>query len=123
VNSFSSIRRKRAKVRPGRLRGEALEQLRRECFERDLYRCQAVHEFLVWNGDYWVICSQKCLRVVTWDGPNAGHMAHKRNKRMYGDSLNQVQTECSECHNEYHAYGPSRTKPCPTKLRIEGLND
>jgi hypothetical protein len=36
---MNRIRPIRAKVRPGRLKGKALEQLRRECFDRDGYKC------------------------------------------------------------------------------------
>lgn len=108
----SWIKRRRNRPRPGRVRGKAMEELRRACFERDGYRCQAMRTFVMpWGQSFQL----RCLRHVEWDGPNAGHMAHKRNKRMWGDSLNQVQTECGECHNEYHQFGPSRTKPCPRK--------
>jgi 5-methylcytosine-specific restriction endonuclease McrA len=115
---FPRIKRKRSKVRPGRLRGKALEQLRRDCFERDGYRCQATKSlFESWNF------TVKCLRPVTWE---TGHMAHIRNKRMWGDTLDNVVTKCAECHIQIeHAYGPTRIKPCPAKEKTiwDGQSD
>lgn len=111
----SPIKKRRNRPRPGRVRGKAMEELRRACFERDGYRCQALKYPVCVHGD--VLIGIKCLRPVTWEN---GHMAHKRNKRMWGDSLDQVQTECDQCHGEYHQYGPSRIKPCPPKPQNEG---
>jgi 5-methylcytosine-specific restriction endonuclease McrA len=99
---MNRIRPIRAKVRPGRLKGKALEQLRRDCFERDLYRCQAeIPGF-----------ADVCGNRVTWE---SGHMAHIGAKRRHGDSLDNVQTLCGTCHGLEHQYGKSFQKPCPPK--------
>jgi predicted CxxxxCH...CXXCH cytochrome family protein len=45
------------------------------------------------------------------------HMAHKRNKRMWGDTLDNVQTECGSCHRAWHLNGPTMTKPVPAKVK------
>lgn len=45
-------------------------------------------------------------------------MAHIKGKRKYGDSLDNVQTECGYCHRTYHNCGPSRDKPCPSKQSV-----
>lgn len=97
----SPIKKARSKPRPGRLEGAALTKLREEVFDRDGYRCQHI-----WLG-------MRCLRLLTW---NTAHMAHIRNKRMWGDSLDNCTTKCAEHHlvNE-HSYGPSGEKPCKKK--------
>jgi 5-methylcytosine-specific restriction endonuclease McrA len=103
------VKKVRSKPRAGRLKGAALEQLRRDCFERDGYRCQG--EVLSYLFGW-----EKCDRAVTWE---SGHMAHIGAKRRHGDSLDNVRTLCAECHGLEHAYGPSGVKPCPPK----GNND
>jgi hypothetical protein len=94
------IRKSRSKPRPGRLKGKALEQLRRDCFERDCYRCG---------------CGQR----VEWDGPwwCKGQMAHLVSRGRGGkDELSNVVTKCYDCHMvKEHSYGPSGVKPCPKK--------
>jgi 5-methylcytosine-specific restriction endonuclease McrA len=101
-----AVRKVRAKARPGRLKGKAMEQLRRECFERDGYRCQGVFKI-----EYLEL---KCDRHVTWE---SGHMAHVGAKRRHGDSLENVRTLCAECHIREHSYGKSGIKPCPAKAK------
>jgi hypothetical protein len=92
------IRSKRTKPRPGRLQGKALSTLRMECWVRDGGRC--------------VKCYTKLHYEPRYDGdPNAYDMAHKRNRRMYGDSIGNVQAECHSCHMKGH----SGEKPCPKK--------
>jgi len=94
------IRSRRSKSRPGRLKGEALETLRLDCFLRDRGRCvkcgKVIHLFSRFYGD-----------------PDAFDMAHKRNKRMWGDSLDNVESECHDCHMKSHNAGG---KPCPKKV-------
>jgi 5-methylcytosine-specific restriction endonuclease McrA len=104
------VRKVRAKARPNRKKGKAMEQLRRECFERDGYICQGVLRECR--------CGQKvfCLKRVTWE---SGHMAHIGAKRRHGDSLENVRTLCAECHHIEHSYGKSGVKPCPPKQLIE----
>jgi 5-methylcytosine-specific restriction endonuclease McrA len=115
---MSWIKRKRSKVRPGRLRGKALEQLRRECFERDGYKCQARLTYEPGVPGFFDGFWYRCGRPVTWE---TGHMAHIRNKRMWGDTLDNVVTKCAECHIQIeHAYGPSGVPPCPDKIQAEG---
>jgi 5-methylcytosine-specific restriction endonuclease McrA len=88
------IRKSRSKPRPGRLRGKALEQLRRDCFERDRYACQECGIFVYWA---------------------TAHMAHIKAKRIGLDTLENVRTLCAECHLIEHQYGKSGVKPCPSK--------
>jgi 5-methylcytosine-specific restriction endonuclease McrA len=99
------VKKVRSKPRAGRLKGAALEQLRRDCFERDGYRCQG---FIHSECGLWFTCR----KLVTWE---SGHMAHIGAKRRHGDSLDNVRTLCAECHRIEHAYGPSGVKPCPPK--------
>lgn len=93
--------RPRSKPRPGRLKGVELAMLRTECWARDKGRCQR--------------CFRHTLMHAPVDWPNSFHMAHRRNKRMWGDTLENVQTECGSCHRQYHAQGPSMQKPVPAK--------
>ena len=75
-----------------RLRGKDLEALRRDCFERDGYRCT---------------CG--CGEGVTWD---SGHMAHKQSRGAGGsDVIDNVTTMTADCHMRSHAGG----KPVPRK--------
>lgn len=71
--------------------GKDMDAMRNECLERDRH------------------CCVKCGRYV-WDGvpdwfSNKYDMAHKRNKRMYGDVLENVETMCHECHMHSHNCG------------------
>jgi hypothetical protein len=95
------IRKVRSKPRRGRLKGQALLELRADCYRRDFGICQ------------------KCGRATDWDASqesdNAYHMAHRRGKRMWGDHLDQVEVECGACHRKFHAYGPTMEKPCKPK--------
>lgn len=63
-----------------------------------------------------------CSRPVPLEGDDFTrmHLAHVRNKRMWGDSRDNTVGKCHECHivKEHH-YGPSRTKPCPPKPKLE----
>jgi 5-methylcytosine-specific restriction endonuclease McrA len=97
----SKPKAKRTKPRRGRLKGDDLKMLRLECWERDGGICQK--------------CGARTLIDRPPEHPLAFHMAHKRNKRMWGDSLDQVQAECGDCHRKYHQFGPSMTPPCPPK--------
>jgi hypothetical protein len=96
VNPVSKKRRQRSgkagKLGIVRLYGTDLESLRRECFERDEYRCQHILKL----GRKKV----KCLRVVRWEQghEDSGHMAHIGNKRMYGDVISNVVAKCPNCH-------------------------
>ena len=87
--------RRRSKPRPNRLKGRALAELRVECFMRDRGVCQR--------------CGRGTVFGLLQECPDAFHMAHKRNKRMWGDTLDNVQTECGDCHRKYHQCGPSMT--------------
>lgn len=95
------IRRKRNKPRPGRLKGDALEALRLACWGRDKGECQ------------------KCGRFTFPSEPRESdvsyHMSHKRGKRMWGDSLDQIEVLCGRCHRAFHNFGPSMEKPVPKK--------
>lgn len=75
-----------------RLKGAALERLRRECFARDGWRC--------------VICG----RGVGWV---SGHMMHIKSRGAGGsDVIENVVTGCWECHGKSHNAGG---KPLPSK--------
>jgi 5-methylcytosine-specific restriction endonuclease McrA len=80
-----------------RLRGKALEALRRDCFERDRYRCQ---------------CSPSCGVAVTWE---SGDMAHIVSRGAGGsDVLSNVRTFLHEHHLASHNAGG---KPLPPKVK------
>lgn len=97
--------RPRSKPRPGRLKGEDMVSLRRLVFERDGYRCQhPVH--VVGIGP------MVCGIGVTWE---SGHLCHRRNRRMWGDTPENTFCGCSVCHDNQHRFGPSYTKPVPAK--------
>ncbi len=110
----SPIRRKRTKPRPGRLKGAALEKLRIDCWTRDRGYCQRLIPSGLGEGTFF-----RCDRRTIFDAPqeqdDAFHMAHRRNKRMWGDNLDNVQTECGSCHRAYHERGPTMQKPVPAK--------
>jgi 5-methylcytosine-specific restriction endonuclease McrA len=94
------IRSRRTKPRPGRVKD--IEPLRFAIFIRDKGRC--------------VKCGKGLQFEPRFHGdPDAYDMAHKRNKRMWGDTPSNLQAECHECHMEFHSYGPSMEKPCPAK--------
>ena len=99
ISPFKPIKKVRSKPRPGRVRGKAMGAMRSEVFKRD--------------GD----CCTNCGAFV----PKTGHLAHKRSKRMFGDSPENTCVECPKCHGEYHAYGPSRQKPCPVRPVIKEI--
>lgn len=87
------------KTAPIRLRGKALEQLRRDCFDRDIYKCQ--------ECGYW---------PLSWyaDSGRSAHMAHIKGRGRNGsDTLENVRTLCPQCHADEHNAGG---KPCPKKL-------
>lgn len=94
-------KRKRAD-RPGRLKGKALEALRRACFERDGFLCQhlrvvgSINVFGV-PTDTW----GKCRHSVTWE---TGHMHHIKTRGAGGrDDLSNVTTLCPDCHHRLHS--------------------
>lgn len=78
-----------------------MDELRQDAFDRDNGQCI------------------ECRQFVIFDAPteqdNSMHLAHRRGKRMWGDHINQVDTQCGRCHRLEHAYGKSRIKPCPPK--------
>lgn len=90
-------KRKRS-TRPGRLTGEALEKLRRDCFDRDGYSCQHWIQEEQTDGRFF---SRKCRTAVIWESgyPNSGHMAHIIPRSLGGpDTLDNVVTKCADCH-------------------------
>jgi len=112
ARSSKPIARKRKEPRPGRLRGRAMEQLRREVFARDGYRCQHLLTSLgIHEGVEWFV---KCLRPVTWE---SGHLAHIVSRGRGGkDEASNLLTKCPDCHiGIEHSYGKSGVKPCPVK--------
>lgn len=98
------IRSRRTKPRPGRLQGEDLQALRITCFERDKGNCQK--------------CGKPTYMWLPQEYPSSFHMAHIQGKRMYGDHLENVETNCGDCHRKYHNFGPSMEKPVPRKVKM-----
>jgi len=114
----SPIRKVRSKPRPGRLKGAAMEKLRRDCFERDGYLCQHMRVIAIdWKlGKLY----RKCKNPVTWEN---GHMAHVVSRGRGGkDELSNVETKCAQCHiGIEHSYGPSGVKPVPKKVDTDNF--
>lgn len=108
LNPVSKTRRSRS-GKPGklgivRLYGEDMTKLRREAFERSRGLCEMMR-----NGVF-------CFWPITFDNME---LAHIRNKRMYGDTIDNVQCSCKArsdgqpgCHALSHN---SSGKPCPAK--------
>jgi hypothetical protein len=96
---YSSIKprkKKRDQVRVGkegivRLSGAAMDELRMACWTRDKGCC--------------VCCGRPALLGLPDYHPDKYDMAHKRNKRMYGDLLSNVETMRHECHMRTHTEG------------------
>lgn len=106
------IKKVRSKPRPGRVKGKAMESLRREVFERDGYRCQ--HEVRHSDAKIGAVWSVKCLLPVTWE---SGHLAHVISRGRGGkDEASNCVCKCQNCHiGIEHSYGPSGVKPVPQK--------
>ena len=98
------LRKRRTTPRPGRLKGEAMRELRMACFVRDVFRCQE--------------CGRSVFSTLTNTHERSAHMAHIQAKRRGGDSLENVRTLCGRCHRLEHQYGKSMQKPCPKKEAI-----
>jgi 5-methylcytosine-specific restriction endonuclease McrA len=79
-----------------RLTEEDLEQLRRQCYERDQGKCVVCGVKLRWEPGYW----------------DSMHMAHVRTKRNNGDTLDNVQAKCPGHHWQEH-----NPKAVPRKAR------
>ena len=46
-----------------------------------------------------------------WTGASQSyHMAHIRNKRMYGDTLENIRALCGDCHRAEHGNPRARVK-------------
>ena len=113
--------KRRPQVRVGklgvvRLTGNAPRELRRQCFERDHWRCVDCGRQITWDVDSAVSGG--------YPGPDlnmrmVGQMSHRRAKRNNGDTLGNVITRCPPCHQKSHNAGG---KPME-KLRSERSND
>jgi 5-methylcytosine-specific restriction endonuclease McrA len=80
------FRPKRRKPRPGRLTGEALKDLRRQCYERDGGKCVECGIPLIYEPAHPLV-------------PNGYHMSHIRARSLQGkDELSNVRSKCSFCH-------------------------
>lgn len=101
LRSKKPMRKSRKGVRPGRLKGQALADLRLACYMRDKSECQECGRCTLYGAHH----------LKDW----SYHMAHIKAKRMGGDSLENVRTLCGACHRKEHAYGKSMTKPVPRK--------
>lgn len=97
------------KTKPIRLKGAALEALRREVFARDTYQCR----FPIIGGE-WNVLSHQCLRIVSWE---SGHLCHRKSRGAGGpDTAENTFTGCAECHSRQHTEG-FNGKPCKKKER------
>jgi hypothetical protein len=77
--------------------GDDIEQLRRQVFERDGYRCTGE---VVDEVDGIIYHGERCDRPVAWD---SGHMHHIQSRGKRGDdSLSNCVTVCDRCHNKLH---------------------
>ena len=99
-----SVRRRARSGKPGklgivRLYGDDLTALRRQCFERDEYRCVDCGCLVAWDEE-----------EATERGIPVGDMAHIKGKRNHGDTLGNVRTKCRRCHDREH-----RPKTVPSK--------
>lgn len=92
---------KRAKPRPGRLQGAEMDALRLAVWIRDKGRC--------------VKCGYRVILDAPQELESSFHLAHRKGKRMWGDSLETTEANCGKCHRKFHAYGPTMEKPCPPK--------
>jgi len=92
----SPIRKSRAKARPGRLKGKRLQELRELVHARQRGRCDVCGKLLPLDGDVFT-------RM---------HLAHRRNKRMWGDGEQNVRGLCFNDHWAEH-----NPKACPKKER------
>ena len=72
-----------------RLKGKALERLRRACYERDERCCRECGVPLIWESGYL----------------NSMHMAHIIPKAKGGDVLDNVRTLCPKHHAIEHSNG------------------
>lgn len=71
------------KNKPTRLKGKAIEELRRQCFERDKGICQTCGFYAPLEG-FWT---------------ERGHMAHERHRSVGGaDVLDNVKWRYPRCH-------------------------
>lgn len=106
----SPIKKVRRKPRLGRLKGAAMTNLRRACFERDGYRCKHMVRRSTAEHSWW----EECGCVVTWE---TGDMAHIVSRGAGGkDELSNVVTKCRLHHRVVeHAYGKSGEKPVKPK--------
>lgn len=96
------IRSKRKKPRPGRCNSVEIYKLKLLRYAMDGGKCQR--------------CDRQTWLSLPDTAVDSSHLAHIRNKRMHGDSIENTQTECGDCHRKYHNYGPSMEKPVPAKV-------
>jgi hypothetical protein len=92
----SRVRTRRSKARRGRLKGAEMSELRTTSWQYRRGIC--------------IYCKLPC-------GEWFGELAHIRGKRSWGDNLGNVSPAHRECHQKFHAYGPSLEKPCKKKER------
>lgn len=83
------MRRKRPTLRRGELTGSEKEAVRRMAFERARGMCEADRHLHCCGGRYW-----------PWDGSlrQRGHLAHLRNRRMWGWGSENVAWFCPIAH-------------------------
>lgn len=108
IRSGASARRRRERSgQPGkcgiiRRYGADLTALRDACWERDKGICQT--------------CGKRLYRYERFIGDSdAYHMAHRGNKQMYGDTLENVRALCGEDHVGNHSEHNCGGKPLPRR--------
>lgn len=84
--------------------GKDTDALRFAVFIRDKGICQ--------------VCGKKLKYKTQWAGhPDRYHMAHRQNKRMYGDSPSNLRALCGDCHRAEH--GNKLPKGFKTIIRLD----
>lgn len=96
-------RRDKKEPRPGRVDHKTLGHLRNQVWTEQGGRCD------------------ECAELVHLEHPDfmrRMHLAHRRNKRMFGDGRENLRGLCYRCHIVIeHGYGVTKSKPCPPKPR------
>lgn len=93
------LKPRRQKARPGRLRCQALREMRLDCYARDRGKCTKCHCYTIFDAP------------SLWD--HSYHMDHIVPRHMGGkDELSNVRVMCGRCHRARH----DGEKPCPKKV-------
>ena len=115
VRRLKGIKARKKALRPGRLKGKALEWLRFRCFLRDNWRCVECGTLIGWGAlsrDVPLEIEIEVCEITDWEP--VGEMAHIRSRGAGGtDTLDNVRTLCPSDHRLEHNGG----KPVKKKER------